>query len=120
MNDAVRPSRMVEVDYDPFAAADLARAVPTTEAQREVWLASQLGTQASLAYNESVSLTLAGPLDRDAMHRALGALAARHEALRATIGADGLALSIAVEPALPVSDVDLSDRSGPEREAALE
>ena len=46
------------VDYDPFAGGALARVVPTTEPQREVWLADRLGREASLAYNESISLRL--------------------------------------------------------------
>ena len=48
----------VAIDYDPFAGGVLSRVVPSTEAQREVWLASQLGEDASLAFNESVSLRL--------------------------------------------------------------
>nr|MCU0623672.1 condensation domain-containing protein [Gemmatimonadaceae bacterium] len=120
MNDAVHPARMVEVDYDPFAAPAIARVVPTTEAQREVWLASQMGTEASLAYNESVSLKLVGPLDRDAMHQALHALCVRHEALRATIDADGTSISIAADPALSVGDVDLGDLPESRRTDALE
>ena len=44
------------VDYDPFADAPLARVVPATESQREIWLAASLGACASLAYNESITL----------------------------------------------------------------
>ena len=94
-------------DFDPFAAGELARVVPTTEAQREVWLADQLGTEASLAYNESASLYLQGALDTPALERALLGLAARHEALRATIGPDGSELLISAEPRLPLERVDL-------------
>ena len=38
--------------------------VPLTEAQREVWLATRMGDDASCAFNESVSLALDGALDR--------------------------------------------------------
>ena len=31
----------VAVDYDPFAEGPVARVVPTTEPQREIWLADQ-------------------------------------------------------------------------------
>ena len=59
--------QLTEVDYDPFATPELDRAVVTTAAQREVWLADRLGTEASLAYNESVTLRMDGPLDEAAL-----------------------------------------------------
>jgi amino acid adenylation domain-containing protein len=105
------------VDYDPFADAPLARVVATTEPQREIWLASQLEPQASLAYNESVSLRLSGPLNTDALRAALEALVQRHEALRATFSSDGEELHIASELKLPWTMRDLSALSDHEREA---
>src|SRR5690606_33399133 len=57
------PAAGTEVDYDPFAGGALARVVPTTEPQREIWLADQLGRDASLAFNESVTMRLRGRLD---------------------------------------------------------
>ena len=45
------------------AAAPGEHIAPSTEPQREVWLAARLGPEASLAYNESVSLHLRGELD---------------------------------------------------------
>src|SRR5690606_6588107 len=80
---------LVEVDYDPFGSGALTRVVPSTEPQREIWLAAKLGTEASLAYNEAVGLRLRGALDRDALQAALQDLVARHDALRATFGPDG-------------------------------
>ena len=59
-----QPLDAESVDYDPFGAAEVERVVPSTQAQREVWLADRLSTQASLAYNEAVRLTLRGPLQR--------------------------------------------------------
>jgi len=46
----------IPVDYDPFADGEVAATAPTTAAQIEIWTASQLGDEASLAFNESVSL----------------------------------------------------------------
>ena len=89
------------VDYDPFADAALARVVPTTEPQREIWLAAKLEPEASLAYNESVSLRLSGELDVTALQTALQQLIDRHEALRASLSADGEELHIAAELELP-------------------
>jgi hypothetical protein len=71
----------VAVDYDPFADAPLQRVVAATEAQREIWLAATLEPRACWP-NEAVSLHFDGCSMR-AMIRALHAVLARHEALRA-------------------------------------
>ncbi|NID14532.1 non-ribosomal peptide synthetase [Luteibacter yeojuensis] len=96
------------VDYDPFAGAPLARLVPTTAAQREVWLASRLEPEASLAYNEAVSLNLKGLLDVPALEWALQGIVDRHEALRATFSGDGEGLFVAEHTTLPIAFHDLS------------
>ncbi|MGC4059419.1 MAG: condensation domain-containing protein [Aquabacterium sp.] len=112
-------TRLTEVDYDPFASPELARAVPTTEAQRELWLADQLGREASLAYNESVSLHLEGALNAQALQDALLGLSDRHEALRSTFSADGLSQLIAPRGSLQASVRDLSDLSEAAKAGAL-
>ena len=68
--------------------------VPTTQAQREVWLGARLSAEASMAYNESVVLRMHGPLDRLAMTRAMEALILRHQALRATVSPDGESMTV--------------------------
>ena len=55
-------SSLSAVDYDPFAGGELACVVPSTEPQREIWLADQLDAEASLSFNLSVSLRLRGVL----------------------------------------------------------
>lgn len=91
-------------DFDPFASGLIERIVPTTEAQREVWLGDRLSPESSLAYNESMRLRLKGALDTAALTLALDRLVARHESLRATISPDGTQLLIG-EPA-PVALVE--------------
>ena len=81
------PERRAAIEAD-----DGVRVVPTTEAQRELWLADRLGTEASLAYNESVSLHLRGALDVETLCAAVRALPRHHDALRATFADDGLTL----------------------------
>lgn len=105
--DTQSPSQPAS-DHDPFAQPALARVVPALEAQREVWLAAKLAPEASLAYNEAVSLKLTGALDVAALHAALDAVAARHDALRATLGTDGAELCIAEHVDLPWRERDLS------------
>ena len=75
---------MDRVDYDPFAGGVLLRVAPTTEPQREVWLADKLSAEASLSYNESVLLSLKGPLDISALASGLQRLVDSHDSLRTT------------------------------------
>ena len=104
-------------EFDPFASGEVARVFPTSEAQREVWLADQLSAQASLAFNESVTLRLSGALDAHALTGALQRLVARHDALRCTFGPDGTVwahttLHISVggrAPGYTLAYVDLDD-----------
>ncbi|MBN8727811.1 MAG: amino acid adenylation domain-containing protein [Xanthomonadales bacterium] len=110
----------VAVDYDPFDAAPLARAVPSTEAQREIWLAARLQPEASLAYNESATLRLSGPLDRRALEAALDTIVARHEALRATFSGDGESLLIANAAAPGLRHRSLAALGDAERKAEME
>ena len=94
-------------DFDPFAGDELERVVPTTESQREIWLAIQLGREASLAYNQVTALRLSGALSISALAGAISALADRHEALRATLSADGMELLIARSGNVPLHRIDL-------------
>ncbi len=125
--DAERPGKFVRygperhpVDYDPFADGELERVVPTTESQRELWLADQLGEEASLTFNLSISLRLRGPLDRDALSAALKDLVDRHVALRAAFGPDGETMCIRRACTIPMPFTDLSGLSPAERERSIE
>lgn len=86
----------------------LARVAPTTEPQREIWLADQLGREASLAFNLSVSLHFHGELNIGSLREALQELVDRHESLRASIGPDGDSFRVLERYALPLSIEDLS------------
>ncbi len=109
------------VDYDPFAdAAPLQRVVPTTEAQREIWLACQLGVDASVSYNLTLTLALHGALDRDALRRALQRLAELHDALRCTVGRDGEQLFIAAQARLDLAEHDFGGVEAAARHAELQ
>jgi len=118
MMNSVQPTA-IEVDYDPFAEPELQRVAPTTEAQREIWLACQLGTEASLAYNESVSLHIDGALNLKSLQQALQALSKRHESLRATVADDGMSLLIAAQGQLAADVVQLSGVMEGERNTTL-
>ncbi|MET3493614.1 amino acid adenylation domain-containing protein [Variovorax boronicumulans] len=105
----------------PSAASGLIECViPTTESQREIWLGATFSTQASLAYNESVLLRMQGPLDRNALARAVEKLVERHQSLRASITPDGRSMLVGE----PIGDVlvhkDLGSLSPEARADALQ
>ena len=84
------------------------REVASTESQREVWLADRMGPDASLAYNESVSIDLRGALNVEALRQSVSKVLLRHDSLRATFSPDGLVLQVpfdAPAPAVPLVDL---------------
>ena len=98
----------VSEPFNPFAGPEIARVVDSTEAQREIWTAAQLGPGASLSYNEGVTLRLTGALDPEALRLAVNDLSLRHEALRSTFSADGLKMLISDEAAVDMPLLDFS------------
>lgn len=106
--------------YGPSAGGALARAAPTTEPQREIWLADQLGREASLAFNLSVSLQFRGELSLELMRDALQELVDRHESLRASIGSDGETFRVLERYELPLPINDLSSLSPIARQEAVD
>ena len=107
MEKFITETRLVPVEYDPYIGAQIDRAIPSTEAQREVFIASLMGDEASCAYNESVSLELEGPLDRSALEKAIEGLVQRHEALRGCMSSDGTRVIVQERSVVPVEYVDL-------------
>ena len=81
--------------------------LPLTESQTEIWLAAQMGDEASCAFNESVSLKMHGTLNEAALRASLSFLFNRHDALRAAFSASGEEMRIR-EPGtveLPITDL---------------
>ncbi|MFG3194288.1 non-ribosomal peptide synthetase [Streptomyces omiyaensis] len=58
--------------------------LPLSSAQRRLWLIDRMEGPSAL-YNLPLALRLTGPLDPDALERALGDLTARHEVLRTLV-----------------------------------
>jgi amino acid adenylation domain-containing protein len=118
--NAATPTAVLEAeDFDPFAGDIVERVVPTSEAQREVWLADKLGAQASLAFNESINLRLQGRLDVGALKGALDALLLRHESLRCTVGPEGTELLVSAGANCTLAESDLRALSDGARADAL-
>jgi amino acid adenylation domain-containing protein len=102
-------------------AAEVAVAddVQPTEEQTEIWLAAQLGDDASSAFNESVTLRLTGTLDEAAFGRAWNDLRDRHDALRATFAATGETMLVVSGGSFACERVDLSAHAPEEQQREL-
>lgn len=106
-------------EFNPFAGPEIVGTAPTTEHQREIWNACQLGDEASLAYNESIRLELEGNLDAGALQRALNVLVHRHEILSAGLSGDGQTLLLTAPTSVLLEVLDLSGFTPEEREQQL-
>ncbi len=105
---------------DAIPRAPRGEGLPLSFAQQRLWFLDQL-QPGSTAYNLPAAFRVRGPLDAEALERALGEVVRRHEALRTTFSsAAGRAVQV-VHPAggfrLPV--LDLRDREEAAREAEL-
>ena len=95
--------------------------LPLTDAQREIWLAVQMGDEASRAFVDCLALDLRGPLRIAALLQALDEVVARHDSLRTTFSDSGDEQHVASQALLdvPVEDVShLTQTQAQERVAA--
>ena len=94
--------------------------VPLTRGQNDLWILTQMGEDASAAYNESITLDLRGPFRLNAMQTALQKLVDHHESLRTTFDAKGEFQQInpMMTVALPITDVSHLSAAESELEAA--
>jgi amino acid adenylation domain-containing protein len=93
--------------------------VPLTESQVEIWLAAQLGDEASCAFNESVTLKLKGQLNEAHLRTSIDRVIARHDALRASFSATGEEMRIAPQMTLALNAADFSSMPAAGAEAAF-
>ena len=103
-------------------AVDLTRPLhqaPPTEPQIELILATDLGTEVSCAFNESVTATFDGPLHQEAMGYAVRQVTARHDAFRMTLSAARDELRFTSDFEYDLRLVDLTSFPAEEREARL-
>ncbi|HEX2191327.1 MAG TPA: amino acid adenylation domain-containing protein, partial [Longimicrobiaceae bacterium] len=96
------------------------RPLPLSFAQQRLWFLDRM-EPGSAAYNMPAALRIRGPLDAEALRRALSEVVRRHEALRTAIGfGGGEPVQVVRDPApFPLETVDLRGRPEAEREAEL-
>lgn len=96
-----------------------AKLFPLTEGQQQVWLASQLGAAASVAYNESINLHMRGKCNVAALRRAIEKLVERHESLRTTFSPLGDYQQIKPDTKVLVPLLDFSHLDKTQRQAQV-
>jgi amino acid adenylation domain-containing protein len=92
---------------------------PLTEAQKEIWLAAQMGGDAAVAYNESLKLQFRGVFDVEVFRAAVRRVVGRHPILLANLSPDGLWQQVRPETQLDLPLFDLSAQNEAERERGL-
>jgi Condensation domain len=90
---------------------------PLSFSQQRLWFLDQL-TPADPTYNIPYKMTIEGDLDVEALHKALNAIAMRHEVLRTSFhNIDGKPIPVLADPGgVPLRQVDLTALAEPERE----
>ncbi len=112
---------LTPVDFDPFRQEQSApTTLPMTEAQREIWLATQMGEDGSRAFADAVAVHLRGPCQVSALREAIQQLVARHDALRSRFSADGKECILEAFMPVDVPLDDLSARPPAQREGLLD
>ncbi len=108
-------------DASAIPRADRSQPLPLSFAQQRLWFLDQLEPDNPL-YNIPWSLRLSGSLNAVALERSIHALTERHETLRTTFAtaADKPVQVIAPQLRVPLSIVDLSQRSVDEQPAEVE
>nr|BDT29344.1 hypothetical protein BHI3_28100 [Bacteriovorax sp. HI3] len=105
-----------KVTYNPFEGGPVAKAVPSTEAQREIWASMVMDEQATLCYNESLAIDFEGNLRPDVLNLAYQELVKRHDALRAAFSRDGKTFFVKEYQHTPIKNLDYSQKNRSELE----
>ncbi|HEX6406158.1 MAG TPA: condensation domain-containing protein, partial [Gemmatimonadales bacterium] len=108
------------LESDPIHRRAADDAIPLSFAQRRLWFLHRL-EPGSPVYHMPLAIRLSGALDQPALQRALGAIVARHEALRTRIvdGDGGPYQMVAPSLEVPLPMADLTTWPEDEREGEV-
>jgi amino acid adenylation domain-containing protein len=111
---------LTPVEFDPFAdEAGQTTTIPLSEGQREIWIAAQMGPEASCAYNQCFAVRLVGAVSVEDLRSSVQSVFDRHEALRMVFDASGERQIIQAAHRIDVPVLDLSTLTVAKKEAAL-
>jgi amino acid adenylation domain-containing protein len=100
----------------PVAAPNGVDQFPLTEAQKEIWLAAQMGGEAALGYNESLKLEFHGNFNAELFRAATQQIVQRHPILLASFSSDGQWQRIEPVAKMDVPLLDFSAKPKPAQE----
>jgi len=108
----MKENNITAIDYNPFEGIEIAYTLPTTEPQKEIWLACLFGdTDANKAYNESINLTLSGSVNIENLTTACNTVMQRHDVLRSAFDATGETMIIFRIPTAKINYYNLQQQS---------
>jgi acyl carrier protein len=112
--DSPLVSRLVQLGAEnPAFDDDITLALP--EAEKGLWLLSDLNDDSNRSYHLSVTLSFRGRLDAPALGDALAKVVARHGALRTTISPNGESQTIHAELPPEIAHFDFSELTAEDR-----
>lgn len=111
-----------KITFNPFEdGKDIEKIVAINESQREIWLSCIIGgEEASLAYNESVSLDFKGSFQFNYFKKSFEMVVKHHEALRSSVSANGESFIIYRDLPFDFEMEDLSGRGTDEQNSVIE
>jgi len=112
-------STSIHSSAKPAEGAEETLIAPLTEAQKEIWYATQMEDNASCAYNESCSIHIRGALNLVAIEKAIQNVVDRHDSLRATFHPNGEYQQFSPALTIDIPLVDLSSLDDNERETQV-
>jgi amino acid adenylation domain-containing protein/non-ribosomal peptide synthase protein (TIGR01720 family) len=115
----IKGADLVPVDFDPFLNTSIVT-FPLTAQQSEVWVESQMGPEASCAFNQCFVLQLQGPLAVGSIQNALDQVVRRHAALCARFDKEGNEQRILPQGEVKLVVEDVSDLGERQRQDAIE
>ncbi|OUM08507.1 non-ribosomal peptide synthetase [Pseudomonas syringae] len=108
---AAARSQLPDIDVQPRTGP-----VPLSSAQQRIWFMAQM-EDANSAYNISLGLKLNGPLDADALTRALERIVARHDSLRSRFSQEDDNAWVQAASVTAVPDICWQDLRGQDADA---
>lgn len=115
----VETSIRIECPVGASAISASSNEFPLTEAQKEIWLAAQMGGEAAVAYNESLTLKFRGALDVQLFRDAVCQVVGRHPIVLASISEDGARQRLPAEQKIEIPLDDLRNLHEQERDRRL-
>lgn len=92
---------------------------PLTHAQSEIFLATQLGDDASTAFNDTAVLRIHGDINHDLLRASLAECVKRHDALLVSFASDGRAQTVQQQLPADFAYDDLTDLEDPMQSEAI-